>query len=185
MNEEQFLAELEAGMKNIPPAERQEMLADFKEHFAMGKEAGKTEADIAADLGTPDKIAREMVAQYHLEKAETNATAGNVLRAVWAGIGLGFFNLVIVLGPLIGVLGVVFGGWVTGVTFIGSPILVVLSMLIIPGANDVFDLFISIALSGLGIFIVIGMYYVTKWLVKGLIHYLKFNISLVKGGAKS
>jgi uncharacterized membrane protein len=52
------------------------------------------------------------------------------------------------------------------------------------GAFQLFDLFVSLALCGIGIFIGIGMFIATKALMKGFIRYLQFNVSLVKGGLK-
>ncbi|HEY4554479.1 MAG TPA: DUF1700 domain-containing protein, partial [Bacillaceae bacterium] len=143
-----------------------------------------TEEKIAASLGSPQQIAKELVASYHLEKVETTASAGNIMRAVWAVIGLGFFNLVIVLGPFIALLGIVFAGWATGVSFVVSPLLVLGSAVIFPGSFVAFDLFFSLALAGIGIFIGIGMFIATRALMTGFIRYLKFNARLVKGGLK-
>jgi len=53
-----------------------------------------------------------------------------------------------------------------------------------PSTFEVFDLFFSMALCGIGLFIGIGMYYVTKLSVTGFVRYLKFNVNLVKGGLK-
>src|SRR5690625_2679306 len=105
---------------------------DFEEHFAFGIEEGKTEEEIAASLGSPNKIAKELLAAYHLEKVETTGTTGNMIRAVWAVIGLGFFNLVIVLGPFIALAAVVFAGWTSSVAFIVSPLLVLINLLLYP-----------------------------------------------------
>src|SRR5699024_8936860 len=121
--------------------------------FAMGLQEGKSEDHISDSLGSPNQIAKEMLAAHHLEKVETTATAGNVLRAVWAVIGLGFFNLVIVLGPFIALASILVAGWVVAITFIGSPLLVFVSAVIFPGTFEMFDLFFSITLIGLGLFI--------------------------------
>lgn len=125
-----------------------------------------------------------MIATYHIDQVENNVSTGNILRALWAVIGLGFFNLVIVLGPFIALLGIIVGGWVTSVGFIASPLLVFVNPLIYPGTFELFDLFISMALCGAGFLIGIGMYFVTKVILNGFIRYLKFNINLVKGGLK-
>lgn len=174
--------ELNDAIKGLSSDERQDILNDYEEHFSMGKEEGKTEEEIAAALGLPNKIAKELLAMYHLERAETNVSTGNMLRAVWAGIGLGFLNLIIVLGPFMALIGIVLAGWVTSLTFILSPLLVPVNLLIYPGTFELFDLFFSIMLCGLGLFIAIGMYYLTKTLTHGFVRYLKLNASLVKGG---
>lgn len=100
MNKKQFLSKLESSLKSLPANERQDILQDFEEHFTIGLQEGKTEEQISTSLGSPHQIAKDMVAAYHLERVETKATFGNILRAVWATIGLGFFNLAIVLGDV-------------------------------------------------------------------------------------
>lgn len=184
MNKKQFLAELDDALKHISVEERQDILQDFEEHFAVGREEGKSEEEITAGLGSPQQISKEMLASYHIEKVETTATTGNVFRAVWAVIGLGFFNLVIVLGPFIALIGILFAGWVTGISFIASPLLVIFDTIIHPGTFDFFSLFLSLVLAGLGLFIVIGMYFATRVLMNGFVRYLKFNTKIVKGGLK-
>lgn len=92
MTKEQFLRQLESALKKLPKAEREDILQDYSEHFSIGMEEGKTEEEIASALGSPHQIAKELLATYHVEKVEATATTGNILRAIWAVIGLGFFN---------------------------------------------------------------------------------------------
>lgn len=184
MNKEQFLNHLDKSLRKLPSGERKDILHDFKEHFIFGLEEGKTEEEIAASLGSPDKIAKEILASHHLEKVDTTATAGNILRAVWAVIGLGFFNLVIVLGPFIALIAFVFGGWGISVSFTALPILVLINAVIYPDTFALFDLFFSLTLSGVGLFIAIGMFYVSRGFLNGFIRYLHFNMKLVKGGMR-
>lgn len=184
MNKEQFLKQLDSSLKRLSPNERKDILQDYEEHFAVGLEAGKTEEEIAASLGLPNQIAKELLALYHLEKVETAATTGNIMRAAWAAIGLSFFNLVIVFGPFIALVGVIFAGWTAGMAFVASPLLVLVNTVINPGTFELADLFLSIALCGLGLFIAIGMFFTTKTVIHLFVRYLKFNASLVKGGLK-
>src|SRR5690625_6688257 len=122
VNKEQFLRRLDQSLKRLPADERRDIIQDFEEHFIFGLEEGKPEEEIAASLGSPDKIAKELLASYHLEKVEATATTGNMFRAVWAVIGLGFFNLVIVVGPFIEIAGVVLAGWPSSVASIVVPL---------------------------------------------------------------
>lgn len=184
MTKEQFLKQLDSSLKNLSNAERQEILQDYVEHFNIGLEEGKTEEQISASLGSPSQIAKELLAEYHLEKVEATATTGNIIRAVWAVIGLGFFNLVIVLGPFVAIVGLIIAGWATGFAFTASPLLVLVNAVVNKGTFEFFDLFVSIGLCGLGLLILVGMFLVTKALTKGLIRYLKFNATIVKGGLK-
>lgn len=182
MNKNQFITELDRSLQKLPTAERQDIIQDFEEHFSFGLEEGKSAEEISSALGSPQQIAKEMVATYHIEKVETTASTGNIIRAVWAVIGLGFFNLVIVLGPFIALAAVVIAGWTSAAAFISSPLMVFLNTIIFPKSFIWFDLFFSLFLMGVGIFIAIGMFHATNALVKGFIRYLKFNAKLVKGG---
>lgn len=184
MTKKQFLNDLKAALRRLPDDECEEIIQDFMEHFTVGQEEGKSETEITSALGSPQQIGKEMLATYRLEQVETKHSAGNIFRAFWAVIGLGFFNLVIVLGPFIALVGILFSVWISGVAFIVSPLLVFLNVFIIPGSFELFDLFVSIGLCGLGLFIVIGMYFATRAIVSGFIKYLNFNINLVKGGLK-
>ncbi|SET02882.1 Uncharacterized membrane protein [Oceanobacillus limi] len=176
------MKDLSIALEKFPQEERSEILRDFEEHFTLGLEEGKTEEQIAKSLGSPNHIAKEMYTTYRIEQVEGKATAGNILRAVWAVIGLGFFNVVIVLGPFIGLVSIVLAGWVVGVTFIATPILVLLKIIVAPETFIFFDLFFSVLIAGLGILVTIGMYHGTKLFRNGLVRYLKFNAKLVKGG---
>ncbi|MBD8069575.1 DUF1700 domain-containing protein [Bacillus sp. PS06] len=184
MNKDHFLQQLRASLKRLPDAELTDIVQDYEEYFTFGLEEGKSEAEIAASLGSPSQIAKEILADYHLEKVTTSATTGNIFRALWAVIGLGFFNLVIVLGPAIGLAALIFSGWVVGISLLASPLLVLLEVILHPSGFVLFNLFISFVFCGLGYFISLGMLYVTKLAVKGFVRYLNFNASLVKGGLK-
>ena len=184
MTKDQFLTKLEASLKRLPSDERQDIVQDFEEHFTIGLAEGKTEEEISVSLGSPQQIAKEMVATHHVEKVETTATTGNIFRALWAVIGMGFFNLVIVLGPFIAVAGIIISGWAVGISFIVSPLLVLANVIIYPQTFELFELFFSIGLVGLGLFIFIGMYFATRAVTSGLVRYLKYNVSIVKGGMK-
>ncbi|GIN92330.1 hypothetical protein J6TS1_25050 [Siminovitchia terrae] len=184
MTKYQFMRILESSLEKLSEEERKDILQDFEEHFILGKEEGKTEEEISASLGSPQQIAKDLLVNHHLEKVETTKTTGNVFRAVWAVIGLSFFNLVFVLGPFIGLIGAIVGGWVSGMAFIVSPLLVLVSAIIFPEAFQWFDMFFSFILSGIGFFIVIGMYFATRGIINGFVRYLKFNTRLVKGGLK-
>jgi uncharacterized membrane protein len=182
MNKGQFLKELDIALKKLPTEERQDILRDYEEHFMIGLEEGNTEEQISASLGSPKQLAKELTATYHLGKVESTATTGNILRALYAVIGLGFLNLVFVLGPLIALLGVMAAGWVIGLGFTISPLVIIVDAAINPGSFELFALFFSLGLCGVGLLILLGMRFASKYAAKGLVRYLKFNMKIVKGG---
>lgn len=185
MNKKQFLNELASSLKHLPASDRKDILQDFEEHFAIRMAEGKTEEEIAASLGSPQQIGKEMTAAYHVGKVEEKATTGNILRAVFAAVSLGFFNVVIVLGPFIGLASLLIAGWLFGLFGLFSPVFVLLNPLFVPGTFEWFDLFFSILISGVSIFVLLGMYYVTNWLTNVFVKYLRWNVDLVKGGLKN
>ncbi|MUV37592.1 hypothetical protein JNUCC1_01398 [Lentibacillus sp. JNUCC-1] len=73
-------------------------------------------------------------------------------------------------------------GWITGVSFTGSPLLVILNAVLQPETFIWFDVFFSLVLAGIGVLIIVGMYYLTRVVAKGFIRYLRFNMNMVKGG---
>ncbi|WP_000164671.1 HAAS signaling domain-containing protein [Bacillus wiedmannii] len=184
MTKNKFLQQLNASLKRLSEKERADILKDYEEHFTFGLEEGKSEEEIVTSLGSPAQIAKELLADYHIEKVTASATTGNVFRAIWAVIGLGFFNLLIVLGPAITLAALIFSGWILGISFLGAPLLVLVDTIIHPNTFLLFNLFVSLALCGLGYFIVIAMLFLTKLAKNGFVRYLKFNIALVKGGLK-
>ncbi|MDW0116015.1 DUF4097 family beta strand repeat-containing protein [Sporosarcina thermotolerans] len=72
MTENQFIMELEQALKRLPTEERNDILQDIREYFSNGKADGKTETEIASSLGTPDKIAAELLDAYPFSETNTN-----------------------------------------------------------------------------------------------------------------
>lgn len=184
MNRQQFMSRLERSLKSLNREEREEILRDFGEHFEIGMEQGKSEEEIIASLGNPNQIAKELLAVHYIEKAESKSSIGNLVKAAYAAVGLGFFNLLIVLGPSIALAALVFSGWVVGGKFVISPILSLIDLIQFGDHYGVFLLFASLFLSGVGLFILIGMTVVTRWVMKGFARYLSYNVRIVKGGLK-
>ncbi|MBD1373444.1 DUF1700 domain-containing protein [Hazenella sp. IB182357] len=185
MNKDQFLQKLDTLIKVLPPDERQDILQDYKEYFLLGTEAGKTEEQIASSLGSPNQIAKDLLASYHVDQAANKATSRNIMRALWSVIGLSFLNFFIILGPVIVLFGIVFSGWLLSFVLCITPLLALINLVSDLAPFQTFDLFISFILCGLGLFMIIAMVYTTRKLFSLLIRYLRFNISFIKGGVKN
>lgn len=182
MQKSEFIQRLESRITSLPKEEREDIIRDLEEHFYFGKEAGKTEDVITKSLGSPDKMGKALVATYRMEQAAENKSIGNMFQAIWAVIGLSLFNLIIVLGPFIALVGMIFAGWVMAGSFMISPILYGISGIIYPPKFNWFELFSSITLAGAGIFICIGMYYLTVLVTKYFMKYVQWNYRMMKGG---
>lgn len=184
MDRKQFLYELEQLLHPLPKDERDDILADYNEYFANGLTEGKSEKEITEKLGSPRSIAIELGVQSSFDSPNSTSKNSNTFGAVAVTIAIFFFNLVFILGPAIGILGVLFGFWASGVCLIFAPLLQIVSVWL--GFTDfyLFEIFVSIACSGLGLFIVVGMYHLSKVVAKGFKKYFRWNISVVKGGMK-
>ena len=73
MTENQFINELENALKRLPTDERNDILQDIREYFSDGREDGKAEEEIAASLGSPEKIAAELLEAYPFKESESNS----------------------------------------------------------------------------------------------------------------
>jgi uncharacterized membrane protein len=192
MNKQEFLTTLEQGLDSIAENERKDILYDYEEHFSIGLAEGKSEEEIASALGDARSIARQFNADYHVKQAEDSASVGNIVKAVVATLGLGFFNLVFVLGPFLGLAGIMIGLFAAAIAItiagvagtmaiIAAPLfpsLVVDSGIFMNPAGIFFS---SIGLIAMGLLFLIGNFYLAKLLYIGTIRYLKLNLRIIKG----
>jgi uncharacterized membrane protein len=186
MNKEQFLADLEKRLGALPSRERQDILYDYKEHFQAGLEEGKTEQEVIEALGSPESIAREQLSLYGVEmNKETfkQPQKSGVQRALLA-TGLIFLNLIFVLGPFVAVAAVFLSLWIVSLAFIVSPLLAIVGEMISMGAFQWFEFFVSLTLSGIGMFLFIGMKKITPACGALVARYVRANVAIVKGGNK-
>ena len=79
MNEQEFLKILNGKLKHLDVRQREEILADFKEHFAIALERGKSEQEISESLGDPKAIAKQYSVQAAVRKAGEHKSFLNVL----------------------------------------------------------------------------------------------------------
>ena len=182
MTKQEFINILSDRLKHLPTDDRQEIIADYEEHFIVGMENGKTEAEIAKSLGLPSQLARELSAGYHIQQVEQKANPENIFRAIIATGALGFFNLIFILAPAIGIYASLFGFWVSALAFVAAPILLLIVSIFGFQQFFFFEFFASLFMSGIGIFMTIGLFYLSRWVIKITIKYLKFNLRIIEGG---
>ena len=103
MTKAQFLDTLRRRLAGLPPNEIDELVGDYATHFAEGMAAGRSEAEIAAALGDPMRLARELRAEVGFRRWEEARTPANffaVLFAFLALIAVDFMFLLPLLGGL-------------------------------------------------------------------------------------
>jgi uncharacterized membrane protein len=156
----------------------------------MGAAEGKSEEQIAQSLGNPRAIGKSYTIDALLEEPKNGGEvkAASVLRAVFASISLTFFNVIFILGPFLGLVGVLIGLWATagslgisGAAVILSPLvaLVAPGLFALGGFGGAFLFFAGVGVAGLGVLACIGMWKLTRLFVRGTAAYLRFNARIV------
>ncbi len=109
MTRQAFMTRLREGLAGLPGQTVADIVADYETHFADGAAAGRSEADVASALGDPGRLARELRAEAGLKAWEENRNPSGAAAAVFAVLGLGAIDILILLPILMGVAGAVFG----------------------------------------------------------------------------
>lgn len=109
MTRQAFMARLREGLRGLPPSAVADIVADYENHFKEGEAAGRSEADVAAALGDPGRLARELRAEKGLRRWEEERSASAGAGAVFAVLGLGAIDILFLLPILMGVGGAMFG----------------------------------------------------------------------------
>ncbi len=81
MTKADFLDILRRRLVGLPQAEIDEIIADYRAHFADGAAAGRSEEEIARALGDPLRLAREITGRSRLSALGTEPDAGELRRS--------------------------------------------------------------------------------------------------------
>ena len=207
MNKEQFIYTLRQKLQDIEPNLLKEILADFEEHFASGLASGKSETEIAAELGDPADIAiqyRDTISegqshqvvratwQYQdpassgapvpQQTVTANSPAGRKMNEAMLLVVI-LFNLFIGIPVWIALFSVLLGLWSTaGGIGVAACVLFVVAVLEAGIASAILALF-GLSLTALTVLGVVLLYYLSKLVVILLGHYIRYNKKLVMGGA--
>jgi len=103
MTRQAFMARLREGLRGLPPQTVAEFVADYEAHFTDGEAAGRSEAEVAAALGDPDRLAREIRAESSMTRWREERSPGAAAAAVFAVLGLGAIDILILLPFLMGI----------------------------------------------------------------------------------
>ncbi len=109
MTRQAFMARLREGLRGLPPQSVADIVADYEAHFTDGEAAGRTEAEVAAALGDPDRLAREIRAESTVARWREERSPSSAAAAVFAVLGLGAIDILILLPILMGVAGAIIG----------------------------------------------------------------------------
>jgi uncharacterized membrane protein len=101
MTRSEFLDTLRRRLSGLPPSEIDELVSDYAAHFADGIAAGRSEAEIAAALGDPMRLARELRAEAGFRRWESARTPANFFAVLFGFLALMAVDFIFLL-PLLG-----------------------------------------------------------------------------------
>lgn len=181
MTRAEFLSRLKRGLVGLPTSTAAEILTDYEAHFDDGVQAGRTEAEVAAALGNPERLARELKAEAGVQRWRQEQTPSAAAGAVFAVLGLGAIDILILLPLLMTVVGVLFGFFIAviGVFIAGGVVMVTGPFAGFPGGT------LAAVLAGLGLMsgaIAVGalLSVCTIFLVNGLVWFARLHYRLLK-----
>ena len=106
MTRQIFMNRLRNGLAGLPPKAIDDIAADYETHFADGAAAGRSEAEVAEALGDPDRLARELRGEAGLKRWEAERNPSAAASAVFAVLGLGAIDVLVLLPILLPIAGV-------------------------------------------------------------------------------
>ena len=122
MTRQAFLARLREGLRGLPAQTVADVISDYEAHFADGAAEGRSEDEVAAALGNPDRLAREVRAESSLNRWRDERSPSSAASAVFAVLGLGALDILILLPILMSVAATLFAFFVVAVVmfFVGA-----------------------------------------------------------------
>lgn len=187
MTKQQFLNELNRLLAPLPAAERADILSDYESHIDSAIENGKTEEEAVADLGSPKTIAFELgafqpeqkttISDFILQK-EHNV---NVSPNIFAFIGMLLFNLIFIIGPVVGIAGSFIGLYAAAIGCLLTPLGFIMN-LFTQDTPILLAFFFMLAAFSFGYLLLLLANFLAKGFYRFLKWYWKLNVKIVRGG---
>ena len=181
MTKDAFLAALRAHLSGVPAAAAADIVADYASHFDEGMAAGRSEADIAAALGDPARLARELRAEAGLKRWDEERSPSAAAGANLAILSLGAIDLLILLPLLMVVCSLVFAfACVAAALAVAGVIVLLFSPFAIIGGGFLKVLLTGMGLSSAGVSLGALMTLAGVGLINFLIQYGRLHMRLIK-----
>jgi uncharacterized membrane protein len=119
MTRQQFLDRLRAGLRGLPTPAVVDIITDYDAHFSEGVAAGRSEAEIASALGDPDRVIRELRAEAGLRRWEEQRNPSAAANAVFAVLGLGAIDILVLMPIVLTIAGTLLGLIVAAFALLG------------------------------------------------------------------
>lgn len=192
MNKDKWLERLKKGLSGLSKDEIDDIMADYNEYFYDAMEKGRTEEEVTNSLGDPIKLAKQIKADSRIKTAQANMNVKNMTKAIFAIVTLSLFNIIVMVGPIMAVIGIIFGFAVAGIGILGGGIISFFGILFF-GSSALaglgfaltmpLALLLGLFLSSLGIMLLILDFWFGRWVFNVLVKYFKFNFDIVRKSA--
>lgn len=189
MTRSEFIAALRRGLAGFGAARTNDIIADYESHFDEGLASGRSEEEIAAALGDPARLARELRAEQGFKRWEEQKTPSNLAGAVLALAGLATVDIMFILPFLMGVFATVLGLFavvlamlICGVIFSMGSLFPGLAWF---GLSGNFSGALAFGLAGVGLIaggIGLGslLWLATDWLLQLLVRFGRLHFQLIE-----
>jgi len=181
MTRAEFMSRLKKGLVGMPTSAAAEVLNDYEAHFDDGLAEGRSEAEVAAALGNPDRLARELKAEagirrWHQEQNPSSATA-----AILAVLGLGAIDILFLLPLLMSVIGVILGGYAAALgLFAGGLGVMLAGPFASPPGGAIAALLAGLGLMAASVTVAAILTVLSIWLVNGVVWFARLHYRLLK-----
>jgi uncharacterized membrane protein len=181
MTRQDFIARLRQGLVGLPAQAQSDIVADYDTHFTEGAAAGRSEGDVAAALGDPDRLARELRAEVGVKRWESQRNPEAAAAAVFAVLGLGAIDLLVLLPILITLVSVICAfGIVALVGFVGGAVVFATSPFTDAPGGVAAALLAGLGLMAGGVSLASAVTLVSIGLVNALVWYGRLHYRLLK-----
>jgi len=181
MTRDEFLKRLRKGLAGLPPEMVDDITSDYEAHFDDAAGEGRSEAEVAAALGDPGRLARELKLEAGFRRWEEGRSPSSAMGAIFAFLGLGALDILLLLPILLSLIGVIIGlyGALLGVFVAGGAALIVGPFSGFPGGALVAilgGLGVMAAAIGLGAVLTI----LTIWFINALMWFGRLHYQVLK-----
>ncbi|WP_117168350.1 DUF1700 domain-containing protein [Paraliobacillus sediminis] len=185
MDKRGFMRELDYHLRDLSISERKDILEDYSDHFKIGEIDGKTEQDVVLELGSPRTIAQNRLGDRQLVGDQTRPSSyerkSNPFRSFFLLILLVIFNLIVVVGPAIGLFAVWISVWAVSISFTLAPGFWMFSFINQSVIDVTAEFFVVLTLTSIGVLIGLAMIPISKVSYRIVRGYLKWNVRLIGG----
>lgn len=181
MTRAEFIRRLRQGLGGLAPSTINDIVADHEAHFDEAIAAGRDEAEVASALGDPGRLAREVRMEAGLKRWDEEKNPSAAAAAIFAVLGLGAIDILILLPILMGVLAALFGVFVAVIAmFFAGGVVFAAGPFAEPPGGPMTAVLIGIGLMAAATSAGALLTIMTIWLVNALVWYGRLHYRLLK-----